>query len=172
VPKSSDAPLGQARCCRCTRDVRIRDVAMSISARLLHSAWAGYWTFTLVWFSVRHFSWSWLRAEPQISALPLFACVWLPFAIGLWFERRWAWVGAFALSVLSLFVALYIACFAVSAATHEGWQHRSWLEFVWVIPAMLVVAALLHTRHAYSRESRTETGVNVLPAAHSKRTPS
>ena len=120
---------------------------MRIFTKLLHSAWAGYWTVVLLRLWLRHFSLSWLRAEPEMLAIPVLACVWVPFAVGLWFDRRWAWTGAFALSVLSLFVALYIACFAVSAATHEGWQHRHWQEFVYIGPAILVVAGLLHIRH-------------------------
>lgn len=100
---------------------------------------------------LRSFSWSSLDREPSMIVLPVLACVWFPLAIGLWFEHRWAWIGAFVINVLLLFVAIYVAYFGLSAAAHEGWQHRSWLEFVWVVPATVVTAALLHTRRDYFR---------------------
>jgi len=122
----------------------------------MHSAWAGYWSFILLRFALRTSTWTWLQAEPDMIALPVVACVWLPFAVGLWFERGWAWMGSFCLSTLSLFVTVYFALFGVQVAMHEGWQHRSWLEFVSVAPAILVTAALLYTRrHFFARTSAT-----------------
>ena len=121
--------------------------------KLVHSAWAGYWSFVMVRFSAREFYWSEIQTEPQIVLLPVLACLWLPFALGLWFDRRWAWIGSFMFCVLSLFVAFYIAWGSVAIANDEGWQNRQLIEFVWIVPAVIVVAMLLHARRHFFRAS-------------------
>ena len=105
----------------------------------------------LLELSVSQLSPGWIRAEPQFVVLPVLACVWLPFAIGLWFDRRWAWIGSFVLSFIS---ALYVALASVT------WRpNLSWLEcLLWVVPAALVIAALLHTRHHFLRASYGKPG--------------
>lgn len=96
-----------------------------------------------------HFSWNHLRVEPDLIAVPLLCLLWLPFALGILFDRRWAWYGSFAFSVLSLFVAFYVAGMSMTIAQHEGGSIMSWPEWVGAALAIAVVTLLLHTRHQF-----------------------
>ena len=82
-----------------------------------------------------------------MSAIPIAALGWLPFALGLLFDRAWAWYGSFVFAVLSLFVAFYVTWMAVAFAISEGGNF--YWELFGSIIAVAVVAALLHVRNLF-----------------------
>lgn len=110
----------------------------------------------MLWISLREFSWSWLLVEPQYAVLMALALGWLAFAVGLLFDRSWAWYGSFVYSVLSLFVAFYILWGDIPIMQEEGsgffWKYQAGefcCEVVGAASAATVVSVLLHSRHQF-----------------------
>jgi hypothetical protein len=120
---------------------------MKTIAKVLHFLWAGGWSAFLLWVSLSDFSWTWFRVEPHMIAIPIASLAWMPFAVGLFFERGWAWYGSFVLTVLSLFVAFYVTWMSAAIARHEGGSFH-W-EIVGSMIALAVLAALLQTRQDF-----------------------
>jgi hypothetical protein len=115
-----------------------------MTTKILHSLWAGFWSSYLLWILLSNFS----NVELSLTIPALIAAlVWLFFAIGLLFEWQWAWYGCFVISVLSLFVALYVTWTSVVIVYYEGGNFL-W-ESVGAIVAIMVVTTLLHTRHKF-----------------------
>jgi hypothetical protein len=124
---------------------------MKATAKVLHLFWAGFWSLFLLWASL-DFSWSYLREEPYMIAMPMAALSWLPFAVGLFFNRAWAWYGSFVFTVLSLFVAFYVTWMSVTIVHFEGGSFY-WELFASAI-ALAVVVALLYTRHQFLKDDK------------------
>ena len=129
---------------------------MKIAAKILHLIWAGGWSLFLLWFSSSQIRWSSLFDEPLDVVLPLLALGWLTFAVGLLFDRSWAWYGSFVYSVISLFVAFYILLLDISTIQEEGiksfWQDLAGsfcCEVVGAVLAVTVVSFLLHSRQHF-----------------------
>lgn len=67
--------------------------------------------------------------------------------------RSRAWWGSFVFTTLSLFVALYIALMTLMFVHYAGWSGRTLWEFVYVVPAALVLGSLLRGRDDYLRRA-------------------
>ncbi len=133
---------------------------MKITVKILHSFWAGLWSLFLLWFSLSNFSWSWLQPEPQFFVLIILALGWLTFAVGLLFDRSWAWYGSFVYTVLSLFVAFYILLTSFAIMQDEGrsyfWNYQAgsfYCEVIGAVFAVAVVSVLLHSRHQFLKKN-------------------
>jgi hypothetical protein len=123
---------------------------MKNAAKFLHLFWAGFWSIFLLWFSFRHLNGSFTR-EPHLLVIPGLSALWLAFAFGLLFNRVWAWYGSFALAILSLFVAFYLAYAAVTMAVEDR-RSTIVLELVGAVFATVVVAFLVNTRHQFLKQ--------------------
>jgi hypothetical protein len=132
---------------------------MKITTKIIHSLWAGLWSFFLLWVSVSEFSWKWLLVEPQYAVLMVLALGWLTFAVGLLFDRSWAWYGSFVYTVLSLFVAFYLVWSTFAIMQDEGgsyfWKNQAgsfYCELIGAVLAVAVVSVLLQTRHKFLKK--------------------
>jgi hypothetical protein len=126
---------------------------MKTTTKVLHSVWAGLFVSPAVALLFSRF-----RDDPNLVAISIACLSWLPFAIGLIFDRAWAWYGSFVFSVLSVFPCFYLLLWDVLGMAHslgEGETLRlnalfdpygGSVLFACVI-ALAVVAALLRTRH-------------------------
>jgi hypothetical protein len=125
---------------------------MKSASKLAYPAWTAYWSFVILRFSLRDISWSLLQIEPEVIVVPLLCRASICFAVGLWLERCWGWIGAFSVSVLSLFVALYFILSSVGMVAAEGWRHWRWIEFTvefaWCVAAILLLILLPQARHS------------------------
>jgi hypothetical protein len=126
---------------------------MKVATKFIHLLWAGYWSFFLLSVSLPE-----LHTEPYLVALSLLALVWISFAVGLLSDRPWAWFGSFVCSVLWLFGLFYCIWMDIAIMQDEG--RRVFFEsqagfFYWeligAVIAVVVVGALLHTRHQFLR---------------------
>ena len=118
------------------------------AAKLLKSVLGGIWLTLLLCasFKVSVYSFQGLRAEPWNIIIPVLATVPIPFILALWFGQHWGWVSSVALALLSLFAVAFVAWLALTMPLANAWQGRMWLEFLWIIPALTVVAVLFYNR--------------------------
>jgi hypothetical protein len=130
---------------------------MKKAAKILHLGWAGFWNIFLLSFCLHDSNWD-LSREPYLLAIPTLSALWLVFALGLFFNRRWAWYGSFALTALSLFVAFYLTYPAFSMAVEDR-RSTTWQELTASLMAIVVVGLLIHTRSKFLRcPSSTTSG--------------
>src|SRR5688572_28629695 len=99
------------------RTAEVQTVRIKTAAKITHLIWAGFWSIALLWLSAKEGAGE-LNREPHLIAIPLFSIAWLVFATALFFEQSWAWYGCFLLTVLSLFVAYYVAWTSVAIVLH------------------------------------------------------
>jgi hypothetical protein len=122
---------------------------MKLATKIVHLLWAAFWCYLELWAFPTDAPWKFLVRHPFEIAKPILGLVWLVFAIGLLFERRWAWKGSMVFTILSVIAAIFIVWQTV--ALQLEFPHGSSLLELAGVPLLplAVLTLLLWTRHQF-----------------------